>query len=779
MSTATTAVPDDAGDDVPVFRVFVSSTFEDLRAERDALHGQVFPALRARCRASGARFQAVDLRWGVSEEAALDQRTMAVCLEEIRRCLETTPRPNFLVLLGDRYGWVPLPDPVPVDRLLDARSRSSTDDRRLLDDWYELDLNAAPPEYRLRSRIGTVAEGPGVWAQIEARLRRVFETPSARLLPSATEQEITVGALATGGANALLLLRDGARSDRDPRLTALRDFLFERLPADAVLPFGSVDELVALASERLSVLIDDELGHRRASAASVTRRSGRQEARRHEMVARSLSSDVVGRREELDRLSAALGRPSGSVVVVVGEDGAGKSSLLAAAFQTRLTSGPGRLLGRFIGATPTSGQARGLLVGLCAQLADAVDADAGDLTAPVEELSSRFAELAANAPGPPTVLILDDVGRLPPADLALVLPPPTEHLTLLLSTSPGPTLEAVRSICPEASFVHLGGLARADGAEALEAVLARAVRTLQPAQRAAVLDAFDDAAGSPLVLRLLLAEAQRWRSTDPIPSLPTDADAMIDRLFDGWSAPEAHGGPLVACVLGHLAAARDGLTEDELVELLSTDVEVFDWFLLGAHHTPPDLVAAAERHLGGRNGTEGVEAFVDGLRVAPAPERHAHLAALLSGPQGARVPDVLWSRFAGDLRPYLSERVDDEGNRLLGFFHERMRTVAVRRFVEPRRRALHTRLAALFRSHADPEGRGTWAGDVRGLSELPHHLIAGGAWDALHDLLTDYRFMEQKVRRVGRTDHDGRSSAWGVVRLQDDVDEALRVLDTR
>src|SRR5690348_8718588 len=91
------------------FRVFVSSTFEDLKAERNALQQRVFPELVKFCAAKGARFQGIDLRWGVREEAGLDQRTMEICLAEIARCQKTGIKPNFIVLLGDRYGQIPLP----------------------------------------------------------------------------------------------------------------------------------------------------------------------------------------------------------------------------------------------------------------------------------------------------------------------------------------------------------------------------------------------------------------------------------------------------------------------------------------------------------------------------------------------------------------------------------------------------------------------------------------------------------------------------------------------
>ena len=71
---------------IPVFRVFVSSTFEDMQAERRALHEEVFPVLTQFCRERGARFEPIDLRWGVSAEAGRDHRTMQICLDEIVRC---------------------------------------------------------------------------------------------------------------------------------------------------------------------------------------------------------------------------------------------------------------------------------------------------------------------------------------------------------------------------------------------------------------------------------------------------------------------------------------------------------------------------------------------------------------------------------------------------------------------------------------------------------------------------------------------------------------------
>ena len=83
-------------------RVFVSSTFRDMVAERDELLKIVFPKLRKRCRDRYVAFSEVDLRWGITEEQAAEGQVLPVCLQEIHRC-----RPYFIGILGERYGWVP------------------------------------------------------------------------------------------------------------------------------------------------------------------------------------------------------------------------------------------------------------------------------------------------------------------------------------------------------------------------------------------------------------------------------------------------------------------------------------------------------------------------------------------------------------------------------------------------------------------------------------------------------------------------------------------------
>jgi tetratricopeptide (TPR) repeat protein len=93
-------------------RVFISSTFRDMQAERDCLRDIVFPQLDDRLMQLKSHFVPVDLRWGidtVSESVQEDKevKVLKVCLNEINRC-----RPYLLVILGDRYGWIPPSDQI-------------------------------------------------------------------------------------------------------------------------------------------------------------------------------------------------------------------------------------------------------------------------------------------------------------------------------------------------------------------------------------------------------------------------------------------------------------------------------------------------------------------------------------------------------------------------------------------------------------------------------------------------------------------------------------------
>ena len=93
--------------------IFVSSTFNDMHAERDYLVKRVFPKLSEWCERRKLHMVDIDLRWGVTEaDATQNKNVVNVCLNRIDQC-----RPFFVCLLGQRYGTIAGPEIVSEDTM--------------------------------------------------------------------------------------------------------------------------------------------------------------------------------------------------------------------------------------------------------------------------------------------------------------------------------------------------------------------------------------------------------------------------------------------------------------------------------------------------------------------------------------------------------------------------------------------------------------------------------------------------------------------------------------
>ncbi len=58
-------------------RVFISSTFRDMHAERDYLISHVFPVIRRACRERQVEFTEIDLRWGGNQRRSRTRQSGA------------------------------------------------------------------------------------------------------------------------------------------------------------------------------------------------------------------------------------------------------------------------------------------------------------------------------------------------------------------------------------------------------------------------------------------------------------------------------------------------------------------------------------------------------------------------------------------------------------------------------------------------------------------------------------------------------------------------------
>lgn len=731
------------------FRVFVSSTFSDLKAERDALQHCVFPRLRELAARHGCRFQAIDLRWGVREEAGLDQRTVEICLTEIARCQRVSPRPNFIVLLGERYGWRPLPYQIAASGYEAITAKLSANERDRLGRWYIRDDNAVPPVYDLQPRTDAFLDRKR-WKEEERDLLAILERAVAGLtLPqrseckygnSATEQEILKGIAAPDArehvfcflrtlrglpqdaqASDYLDLLPNGRVDQDARarLASLKARLHQELPDNLV------SAEVAWNQGRLS---DDYL---RRFCRAVYRRLAKvikaeavrtvaadpldEEVAAHARFGAERSHIFHGRSGPLEAIRSYVAGSDAAPFAVIGKPGSGKSALLAKAAAELRQASPGVLIiQRFIGATPLSSNVRDLLESLCREISRACGADAGDLSLNIDDLARELPRrLALATAARPLVIFLDALDQLSVAHnvhglfwLPVELP---EHAHLVCSATPGDCAKALAGKLPAATRLQIEPMGRSEGEQVLSQWLGEAGRTLQADQRDEILGQFQHN-GLPFWLKLAFEEARLWKSYQPAGQckLSPEVPALIGQLFDRLTAPANHGEVLVAHALGYLGAARNGLAEDELLEVLAADPEVM-----------ADVVGKARHQIPETGGT-------------------------------IQLPAVVWSRLHFDLKPYLTERAGD-GMSLLATYHRQIAAVVADRFMDPAAKRLRHRLLAkhFCRQPLELNGGTGRFFNLRKLSELPWHLFGAGHLARLESLLADPTFLEAKARAEG------------------------------
>lgn len=806
----------------PIIRVFVSSTFADFKAERDALQQRVFPELENYCQKDGFQFQAIDLRWGVSREAGLDHRTMRICFEELRRSQELSPEPNFLILLGDRYGWRPLPEEISADEFrslfqaaaqIDSLGQTHESEEVLLR-WYRLDNNALTPTYFLQPRAKPDPEDPrsddytaaDTWRTVQDALWQIiniafpagglrdrFVTPVSshftlpsivRFQSSATEQEIWCGALnvANASQHVVALLRrigptphiadpaqiqdffdfDVVKGAMDCDLHAaqydLKAEIKKRLDGNAVeLPLvemilekdesgkliavvstAHIEQLCHEVTTRLTDIIDRQIKEywrettapdRRRSPPSTDRRSAREleiEQDEHSRFARERGPKeiFVGREEQCRIIRDYLENDSCWPLVVYGASGIGKTALMARVAQD--VPAETTLIVRFIGVTPRSSDLLSLLSSVCQELRTR-NLIAGSMPTDVQELMQELrSQLRMATSQQPVILLLDALDQLSDADNGRELfwipfdplPSNVKIIVSCLSDRPdndpaGQPFVALQSRrLPPENMVNLDVLSRDEAITLLyKRWLPAAGRTLKDdSQRRLIEDRLrSPVCRQPLYLKLLFEEIKRWKSYDKVATPGEDVPALVQQLCARLSEPHNHGKVLVERALGYIAAARRGLSEIEILEVLFADDPGYKSLL--------DLTSQRYHH-----------------KIPNDPPR---------------IPIAIWSRLRYDLAPYLTERAAPGGN-VLTFYHRHLADLIHNTFVAQSSWKPHERLSDFFDRKASilhtegisseemskPDRLHTLA-NHRKMDELPWHLMRAGRFASLHSTLVD------------------------------------------
>jgi tetratricopeptide (TPR) repeat protein len=679
-------------------RFFLSSTFADFQVERDVLQQRVFPELRQLCAASGFRLQPIDLRWGVSEAAGTERQTLRICFDELVRCRRVSPDYFLLILLGQRYGSRLLPPQVPIEHASRLLAHCAPEAQARFATAYRLDENAAPPEYVLLRQDGP-EQAEDEW--LRQALSRAGDASGARedellmFAGSATHREIQLGLLGAapeaahgvlcavrsfagdprGLAADIYVERDAVAADR---LQRLRANVVHRVPPDQTLHYavdwrdeaGPTFDEERLASAYLGLLrpkLEAVIAARIAAREAAAVQGRDAVAFANAVFEGERAAHVEGRSAELTRLAAYLAGESGvgAPLLVTGAAGSGKSTLLAEAVRRSVAAIPDAVrVVRYCGVTPGTESLIALLTDL-RQMLNQDHLKLATLTDENQLISAVAAQLATLSASPerPLLVVIDAIDQLGahtqrtdwlPSSIA-------RNVRVVVSAlADRPEVEFLRARLPPEQMLTLAPLSAEAGSAMLRDLLAAAPpRTLTPAQQAAVVAAFA-VQGAPLHMRLLATEARTWRSFDPPilgkSPLPVSTPELLEILLERLESPERNGRELVARSMGDLAAARFGLAEDELLDLLGRD----------------EAVRAAQRELS---------------PYSPPIDPDLPL------------PAALWARLHAQIEPLLTERQASAGVSLLTFYHGQLRAAVEARYLSgPARAERHHALATYFDS---------------------------------------------------------------------------------
>jgi hypothetical protein len=625
-------------------RVFLSSTFLDMQEEREELIRRTFPALREGCEARGVNWGEVDLRWGVTRAQAEKGLALPICLAEIDEC-----RPFFLAILGERYGWVP---------------------------------DAIGPEL--------VARYP--W----------LDGLTGR---SVTELEIRHGALNGGPGAALFYFRDPSWLDRFAGAERARYQTAEpegRRRLDelkaAVVTSGHPVRVYRDPTELGPMVVEDmtRLLERLLPAAAADR--AERDASAQEALICRLSAGHVGREAELRALddhARGLRAPAG--LVVTGEPGSGKSSMMAR-WVTQLVAGgpakPGspagawRFLRRglaqrevfvyhFAGASADSSGVPVMLRWLVGRLSCGTVSRREAPADPIGMSAAFAGALAAAAAEGRVILALDGLDRVDRRgqglDLAWLPDPLPPGVRAVVSAGPGPVLGeltrrgwralALAPVDRSGRAAFISAYLRSNHHKVLDRDESDAVAAVEAGSNSLFLRTFlEELVAGAQGIEDLPGLIRRYSAASGTADL---FDLMLARL-EGEHDRERPG--LVGEAVGMLWASRHGLTDREAEELL--------------------------------------------------------------GPEGRLLPSAVWVPLRHALRPFTVS-----GAGLTRLPEDGLRPAVERRYLaDPAARAAaHRRLACYFGQRPMSD---------RVVEELPWQLSASGQFGALARLLADPRFLQ-------------------------------------
>lgn len=486
----------------------------------------------------------------------------------------------------------------------------------------------------------------------------------------------------------------------------------------------------------MKLLIDRSLVARQVQLSTL-----QQDVLHHAKFCYSKCDSFCGMENILGQIHNFLVSHKQKPLIVYGPSGSGKTSIMAKSaslFQYWMGKNSISLI-RFLGTSPASSSIRNVLVSISAQLCSLFN-----ITTPAFEeysyvqilhfFSNELLEALPLNKDQNLGIFIDSVDQLLPSDGAHTfnwLPkslPPNVHIVVSILPKEYNCLQTLQSTLPfHYCYIEVTAMPQDTGLCLMNAWLKNIGRKITSEQMSIVLNAFS-VCPQPLCLRLIFHQVQKWNSYT-CTCKEVLAMCIDDALSNFFESLESHyGSTLVKRALGYITAARNGLSELELEDVLSLDDEVLNDVY--QHWEPP----------------------IPGV---------------------VRLPALLWKRIRFEINNYLVEQ-NTCGKTTLAWYHRQFRQGAEKRYLSGQLTIvqLHSLLSVFF--------EGVWGGsngrtitltnlgitinnadrqvaeqplqfaehiyNVRKLNELPFHLLLSEQTEKLKMIsLCNYEWLHTKI----------------------------------
>ena len=664
--------------------IFISSTFNDMHAERDYLVKDVFPELREWCEERKIHLVDVDLRWGVTEEDSSSNNTVLACLNNI-----DNSRPFFLCFLGQRRGWVPTDvSPETEDEYPDISNYigqySVTEmeiEHALLSPMRHIVDDNEKPEIPVDHALFYFRK-PEYLDKLTDAQKNIFTNNAEKNIKLANSElekfkekiknkwEYTIDYDCEWNSTIISPelpedVNQGRLSDFNIKGRPLKDIIIEQLKEEIKKEFPDrKDELVY--SSNLERDLDQQA-----------------------LFIELNSEGFISRKGDFDDLNDYISNNKDGLFVLSAPAGYGKSMLLANFIQSERERHNARFFNRFCGVSDLCSQQYSLWKTIF---------DDAKIKCPdtLKDIKDNIDDLLKELAQEKTVIIIDAINQLPDGlDMLEWLPEQLpQNLKIILSMKEDEADEKITDSIEKLkrnrniSYSQVKPLENKEEKKKLiKDYLKKFLKALDDKQ----IDTICGFKGSanPLYLKILLSElrvfgsfAQLAEEIEKFGETPKEAfNTVLNRLENEITSLNINSAKFTPLLFGLLANARNGLSEKELVSCMEKELDINEKKLIQA------------------------------IRL-----------------------------FIRQVRPFMARR---EGR--IDYFYEAFKLAAKERYIDDKIHYNKT-LSDYFKQQADPSNDLSFKGkNIRDFNELPYHLKESENTNWLEKILSTYRWIKNKA----------------------------------